>query len=193
MKKSLIYLGMILVLTQIVLAGVTNPLPTELNLLKGESGRFKFQIQTIASNQEVECTSILPEDSIFDIDFDPPTIIVPAGTVRDIYGTVSVPRDIDFGTYEESFCIGCTPTTGQEGAAVTIETCGLPIKVNVVAERTRDNMYIPPKPFPFIGKVIVVAVILVTLAIIIYLVWKKKHEKPVKKRTAKKTKKKRKK
>jgi len=184
MKKILICTIMVLILSSIVFAGVTNPLPTELNLLKGESGRFKFQVQTITSDQEVECTSSLSEESIFTIDFDPSTITVPAGTVRDIYGTINVPKNLEYGTYEETFCLSCKPTQSSEGAAVLIETCNLPIKVNVVSERTRDNMYIPPKPFPLYGKVLIGIGGLALIAAIIYLLERKK--KTAKQKTKKK-------
>ncbi|MBW2965822.1 hypothetical protein KY342_01820 [Candidatus Woesearchaeota archaeon] len=170
MRKTILWILGILIIMQIAYAGVTNPLPTELNLYKGETGRFKFQIQTVASNQEIECVYRLAEESPLSVSFDPATIVVPAGTVRDVYGSVTAPRDLDFGTYEEEFCISCKPTQGTAGTSVQIETCDLPIKVNVVEERTRDNMYIPPRPFPFIGKVLIGAGILVLLLIIIYLV-----------------------
>ena len=183
---------MVLILSSLVLAGVTNPLPTELNLLKGESGRFKFQVQTITSDQEVECTSSLPEESIFTIDFDPPTITVPARSVQDIYGTVNVPKDIEFGTYEETFCLSCKPTQSPEGAAVLIETCNLPIKVNVVSERTRDNMYIPPKPFPLYGKVLIGIGGLALAAVIVYLLKRKKKTAKPKRKKKKAVKRKRK-
>ena len=42
-------------------------------------------------------------------------------------------------------------------------TC-LPIKVNVVAERTKDNMYIPPKPMP-------VTTIILILAVVAIVIW----------------------
>ena len=160
-------LGM-LIISQIAYAGVTNPLPTELNLFKGESGRFKFQIQTVASNREVECNYRLAEDSPLIVEFDPAEITVPAGTVREVRGTVTVPEEVGFGTYEEKFCISCRPTAGQTGTSVAIDTCDLPIKVNVVSERTKDNMYIPPKPSPFPWQTLVM--ISLVLAVVIALI-----------------------
>lgn len=185
MRKLILWILGILIIAQIAYAGVTNPLPTELNLLKGESGRFKFQIQTIASNQEIECTYALAEESPLLVSFDPTEIIVPAGSIREVRGTVTVPKDLDFGTYEEKFCISCKPTEGTAGTSVAIDTCGLPIKVNVVSERTRDNMYVSPKPFPLIGKVLIIAGILI--AIIIYYLWQRGYL--VKRKAARKKKK----
>lgn len=175
MKRIIIWILSLLIIAQIAYAGVTNPLPTELNLLQGESGRFKFQIQTIASNQEIECISSLAGESPLIIEFDPAEIIVPAGTVREVRGTVTVPQNLEFGTYEEEFCISCSPTQGTAGAAVKIDTCDLPIKVNVVQERTRENMFIPPKPFPLIWKVIIISAVLIIIALIWLYLWERKH------------------
>jgi len=190
-KKILLVLTFLifLIVAQTVSAGVTNPLPTELNLLKGESGRFKFQIQTIANNQEIKCSYYLADESLLKVSFDPSEIIVPAGTARDIYGTVTVPRELDYGTYEENFCISCKPTAGQAGTAVEINTCDLPIKVNVVTEEQKEagkaNMNIPPKPIaiPY-GTLIAILIILAAMAVVYHLL-KKGHlrvrvKKPVK-------------
>jgi hypothetical protein len=155
--KKIIFLLALLVLSSFALAGVTNPLPTELNLEKGENGRFKFQIQTVASNQELNCNYYLTGAAVFDVEFDPDTIIVPAGTVREVYGTVKVSRDMDYGNYQEEFCISCFPTDNPGGAAVAVETCGLPLNVNVVDERIGENMNIPPKPVPMLLILIIVA------------------------------------
>ncbi len=189
MKKTILWILGILMIAQIAYAGVTNPLPTELNLFRGETGRFKFQIQTVASNQELECLFYLSEESPLQVTFDPATIIVPAGTVRDVYGSVFVPRDLKFQTYEENFCISCAPTEGAAGTSVKIETCDLPIKVNVVQERTRDNMFVPPRPFPLYLKILIGAGVLIAIIIVIYLIRKllgKKKVKVVKKKAAKK-------
>lgn len=156
--KKIIFLLALLVLSSFALAGVTNPLPTELNLEQGESGRFKFQIQTVASNQELSCNYYLTnEEKNFDVRFDPDNIIVPAGTVREVYGTVKVPRNLAYGNYVEEFCISCYPTDSPTGAAVAVETCGLPLNVNVVEQRTTENMNVPPKPLELTLMLIVLA------------------------------------
>ncbi len=187
----MLFLLGILILSQIAYAGVTNPLPTELNLMKGESGRFKFQIQTVASNQELECDYFQETESPLEVVFDPPHIVVPAGTVREVRGTVTVPKDVDFTTYEETFCISCKPVLGEAGTAVKIDTCGLPIKVNVVSEEQRDtgkeNMYVPPKPFPEIYKVIIIVGAAAIAIIVYYLLRLQQKKKPKKKKAKAKT------
>lgn len=173
--KTIAYLAILLILSSAALAGVTNPLPTELNLKPGESGRFKFQIQTVASNQELNCRYYLTEASVLSVKFDPAEIVVPAGTVREVYGTVKASRSLDYGAYAEKFCISCFPTSSPSGAAVAVETCDLPIKVNVVEERAKDNMYVPPKPFSAVLLLIVVLGI-VTAGVIGYSYLRHKKE-----------------
>ncbi len=57
-----------------------------------------------------------------------------------------------------------------------IDTCDLPIKVNVVSERARDNLYVPPKEVPIPWQtVIIVAAILVVIALIVLYLWEKRH------------------
>ena len=55
-KRILVGLIAILFVIQVVSGGVSNPHPTQLELTGGESGRFKFQIQTIASPYDVLCS-----------------------------------------------------------------------------------------------------------------------------------------
>ena len=176
MRKTILWMLSILIIAQIAYAGVTNPLPTELNLFKGETGRFKFQVQTIASNRELECTPSLAAESPLVIEFDEEIMIIPAGTVRDIYGTVIVPDEIEFGAYEENFCVSCKPVQGISGTGVQIDTCDLPIKVNVVDERARDNMYVPPKETGLLlWQIVVLSVVLIAIALSLLYLWEKKH------------------
>ena len=64
-----------------------------------------LSIKTVASNQEIECNYYLSGESELEVTFDPANVIVPAGTVRDIYGSVFAPRNLELETYEENFCI----------------------------------------------------------------------------------------
>lgn len=176
--KLLLFPVIFIILLQTAFAGVTNPLPAEIELLKGESGRFKFQIQAIAHEETVECSYSMenPESSL-KVSFDEPSTIVQAGTVRDVYGTVKAPRSLDFGEYTEYFCVNCRAISPPPpGAQVQINVCSLPINVNVVKERTKDNMYIPEKPLPalFYPMITALAVILILIAIIVILLLKKR-------------------
>lgn len=163
-------------------AGVTNPLPTEIELLKGESARFKFQIQAVAHPYAVRCTYSLEEEPIFRVSFDSAETIVEGGKTKDVYGTVTAPRKLDYGGYSATFCVSCKDiqTPPQPGANVEILTCGLPININVVKERTRENMFVPPKPreplfMPFVGAVIIIIILL--MIILYFLIKNRKKEK----------------
>lgn len=184
-KKIILFsLIALLFVIQSVNAGVTNPQPTELELTRGESGRFKFQIQTIASLSSVLCTYSLKGESPLIIEFDDDEVLVEANTKKYVYGTVTIPENIteqvSFDTlslmvFEENFCVSCRNVKGIAGASVQINTCDLPISVRVVNVRARKNMYIPPKPLPApklpITSIIIISAIIVIitlLAIIIY-------------------------
>lgn len=180
MKKQIFLIFIILLIVQIAFAGVTNPLPSELNLLKGESGRFKFQIQAVTSENDLVCIVSPESEAFFNVDFDKTEIEVAAGTIEEVYGTVNVPGNLEFGSYEASFCISCSPAGGASGTAVSIDTCGLPINVNVVEQRTKENMNIPSKTIPLLLIIAIFAVIAV-FVLLFYMLWKKSKSISVKK------------
>ncbi len=162
----------IILLSQLAYAGVTNPLPSEMQLLEGESGRFKFQIQAITSEQDLICEPSLAEETSLDIDFDQKIITVSAGSIKEAYGTVTAPDKI--GTYTESFCISCEPVSDIAGTSVQMDTCDLPITVDVVGEKTKENMTVEPeKPLPSVLILLMVAGIIAAAYIIFYIVKKK--------------------
>lgn len=170
-----------ILLAQIAFAGVTNPLPSEIQLLKGESGRFKFQIQTIAHPYAVICSYAVEENPIFNLRFDDAELIVEGNQVKDFYGTVTAPRKLDYGKYSAKFCISCKDIQNppQPGANVEIRTCGIPINIDVVKQRTVQNMFIPPKQRSplFFPLIIAIIIILILLAILIYFLLKNRKSK----------------
>ncbi len=170
---------MLLIIIQIVSAGVTNPAPTNLELKKGESGRFKFQIQNTKQAEPVICSAVLEGDSPLIIEFDEEEMAVEGNSIKYFYGTVTPPDDdtrsegrlkpIEFGQYTQSFCVQCRKGAAAAGAAIQIITCSLPINVNVVEGRTKENMYITPKPIKIIHILIAVIIIILILIILVYL------------------------
>lgn len=137
MKKINLLLIFILLLP-VVLAGVTNPLPTELELLKAEEGRFKFQIQNLNRPVPISCEFELQGDSPMKIEFDDDSVIVDANSKQDFLGTVKAPKT--YGRYVQEFCVRCIPVDEASGASVRIDSCGLPVAINVVSSRTIENM-----------------------------------------------------
>lgn len=180
---------------QIVSAGVSYPLPTNLELLKGESGRFKFQIQNVGKPDTVICTATLG-DSLLIVEFDEEEMVVAGGAVKSFYGTVTVPDDYSHSSvgfnptseeYTQTFCIQCKGESTTPGATIQIRSCDLPINVKVVDIRTKENMFVVPKPAPK-PPTLLYAGIALLLVIIIHMIIKLKKKKKIKKK-AKKTKK----
>lgn len=179
--KFWLFSVMFVLLLETAFAGVTNPLPTEIELLKGESGRFKFQIQSVAHEETIECTySLENPEPVLKVSFDEASVVVEAGTVKNVYGTVKVPGSLDLGKHTEYFCVKCRAIQPPPpGAQIHIDVCSLPINVNVVKERTKENMFIPGKPLPalFYPMIASLAVILVLVVIIIVLLLKRRKKK----------------
>jgi len=151
--------------------GVTRPLPYELELLRGESDRFKFQIQVVPSEYEKKCSYSIKEGFPLEVTF-PETALVSPGQRKDIIGTITVPKNTNFGTYTGELCVHCEDAIEQAGTVVKQDVCGYPLKVNVVATRTRDNMPIPVEEKPFINTTMLIIgsiVFIVGLTIIILI------------------------
>ncbi|MBW3004045.1 hypothetical protein KY337_05775 [Candidatus Woesearchaeota archaeon] len=188
--KKLITLLLVLLVAQFVFAGVTNPLPSELQLLKGESGRFKFQIQNINKPTAVECSLEL-EGSFLDVEFDDDVVTVDANAISEFYGTVKAPKEL--GKYTQNFCVKCAPIDQASGAAVTVDSCGLPINVNVVLTKTRENMTVENKSSNMLPVIIVIIVLVVIFLLYWYMLRPKlkasaKKARPAKKKESKKPK-----
>lgn len=183
MKKIIAVILFSLILLPIVYAGVTNPLPPELELLKSESGRFKFQIQNLNKPQAIECIYELQGDSDLKIDFDDEVLIVDANSRAEFYGTVKAPKSLGF--YTQNFCVKCSPVTGESGAFVKIDSCGLPVNVNVVQQRSTLNMTVPEKVLD-LTLIIAVALILTLVLFLLLFHFKVGRYKHGKKTVAKK-------
>mgnify|MGYP001565169296 FL=1 len=163
-------------LSSIVSAGVTNPLPSNIELTSGESGRFKFQIQATQSESDLNCNFNFQNQPPFKVEFDQDMVLVKGKSVQDIYGTITT-SGLDIGNYKSEFCVVCDPLQKQAGASVKIDTCGLLLNVNIVPIRTRDNLYVPPQSnsMGWIVFGIIIIIIIVLVIIIIKLLLKRRN------------------
>lgn len=173
--KTILFLALfLLVLAKTAYAGATYPIPSEIELMPGEESRFKFVV-TSPGTSDVDCT-ITPDLLVpFDIIFDETEFsILEGSTAKSVTGTVYVSGDTTVGAYKETFSVTCTPSLGEgvEGSTVSTTTKGLPISVNVVSERTRENMNIPtgeqPSQIPVYFYYVIVIIIILIVAYIIY-------------------------
>lgn len=162
------------------IVGVSNPLPSNINLYKGESGRFKFQIQNNLDPEAKTCEVTLEGDSPLVVEFDDLEFLVGAKSIKEFYGTVNVPSDesradenkdpLEYKKYSQSFCVKCSGSSQTEGAQIQNIACGFPINVNVVTERIKSNAYVPPKPEEPTN-LIATLIILAGILVIIYLIY----------------------
>lgn len=187
MKNITIYLLItILLITNVFATGVSEPFPSNLELLPGESGKFVFQIQSVADPKELSCSVSFQEVDSLDIVFEETSFIVNAGDVRDVLATVTAPRELPYGKYKGSFCISCSNVNVNTGGAspVTFNTCGLDFSVDVVSIRTRNNVDFPEKRVkkPIYLIVLIIAIILMIIVLTYYLIKRRKLNKISKKR-----------
>lgn len=127
--------------------GIGNPIPAVLELKPGESGRFRFQIDASQNAYPTECSYPLDHKTNLNVEFDTPQVTLKAEEIRTLYATVNVPENYEEGNYKETFCVSCgniMPATENAPAAVKAIYCDIPVKVDVVSVRTKENNPVPP-------------------------------------------------
>ena len=173
MKNIKLYITLILLLTTFVRAGVVFPIP-DLQLMPGESGRFQYAIQT--GTPPVQCTMSLNDKTPLEISLDFDEGIVNAQS-KTFYGTATAPREIPFGHYEETFCVTCESLSEAGGASLRQSFCDIPIKVDVVRERTKMNLQLPEKPKEVIDPIAIVGTIVLIILVIVLILFSVKKTK----------------
>lgn len=167
----------IILLFSLVLINITNaaigvgyPFPSQLELKPGEAGRFQFEIQTTSEEGLVICSYNLETPIPLIVDFDEQSVsIPPTGQMirMPVYATVTAPVDINPGSYSTSFCVSCKPAKLESPVGMLGSYCGITFGVDVVSERTRDNPYVPSKPFKL--NLFVLGIVLISIIILIIL------------------------
>ncbi len=181
--KSRIVLSLLIILLSMPIIysyGVTRPLPYELELLREEEGRFKFQVQVVLTENEKVCNYFVKEGFPLEVSFLQDSVTVFPGERKDVIGLINVPGSAGFGRYSGELCVSCVNSGNQEGTVVKQDVCGYPIKVDVVQTRSKDNMFIPVEQSPAINAAILLLgliIFVVGLAIIIFISYKYKRKK----------------
>ena len=176
MKKfNISKFGLILVLTllmsaQIVLSlGVTQPIPSDLKLLRGDTARFFFQIQAVMETNKQSCGySISSSISPLAITFDEKETVVNAGEIKKVYGTVSVPNNAPIKDYGADMTVSCKPSIeGEQSGSVIHKSLVVPFTASVVAtEEERAIRQIPEKQKPAIPSLTIYAIIILVILIV---------------------------
>lgn len=171
MNKTMIYFVMVLVVINFVNAGVVFPIP-DLELRPRDSGRFQF---LITGSPPLKCSVSVDHKTPLIVEFDNSEVIIESQS-QPYYGSVKVPEDMAFGKYKETFCVSCEPLGEGGGSALRQSVCDVPINVEVVGERTRDNIQFPEKPKEKIDFVAIVGLIVLIILVIILILFGLKRE-----------------
>lgn len=173
-KKIYLLLILCLVLVFTVNAGVVLPIP-DLELRPREEGRFQYGIQIGIPPQK--CTISLDHKTPLIVEMDDKEVIM-EGTAKSLFGSVTIPSDARYGKYVETFCVSCEPLSESGGSSLVQSFCEIPINIEVVGERTRENIQFPEKPKEGIDFVAIIgAVVLIILIIVLILFGIKKPKK----------------
>ena len=173
MKKIFTLMFLFLFLFSSVLAiGVSYP--NDLELLRGESGRISFSVQLVKITQKSICTFAMENMASLRLEIDVGNeTVFDANSINYVYGTITVPSDAELKIYEGKLRVSCAPQIELQGSGSKItQSMGVPIKVNVVETRTKENLIVPPKPFDWFWVIIIssiVAIIIVSgLSLYVY-------------------------
>jgi len=151
--------------------GVTVPQPQNIELKPGQASFFTFQIQS--DDFPLICIPILQEAGGLELAVNQQYEVEPNQRYV-VKPQVIAPQQSGFGNYKATFCISCSPSEEVEGSKVVTEVCNLPVTVDVVSERTRENMF-EEEIGPAMGLwITLLLVAIVFLAIVIFYLIRKR-------------------
>ena len=179
--------GFILVLiflmsVQVVLSlGVTQPIPDDLKLLRGDTARFFFQIQNVMEANKQSCTYSMGNMAPLVITFDEKETVIDAGQVQKVYATVSVPADAPIKDYGTDMTVSCKPVFEDQSGSVIHKSMLVPFTASVVeTSGERKIREIPEKQKAAIPSLTIYAIIILVILIVVigvsYFFGKKKKE-----------------
>ena len=171
MKKIIITILAIIFVTSLVSAiGVTYPHPQNIELKPGQSSYFTFQIQS--DDYPLICVPSIQDNDGLELAFNP-QYEIEANQKFNVKPQIIIPKQTPFGNYQAKFCIECSPSEEVEGSRIIPKICDLPITVNVVSERTRENMLEPVSYFSIWITFLIIAILVLAL-VIFYLIRRKR-------------------
>ena len=171
MKKIITTILAIIFVTSLVSAiGVTYPHPQNIELKPGQSSYFTFQIQS--DDYPLICVPSIQDNDGLELAFNP-QYEIEANQKFNIKPQIIIPKQTPFGNYQAKFCIECSPSEEVEGSRIIPKICDLPITVNVVSERTRENMLEPVSYFSIWITFLIIAILVLAL-VIFYLIRRKR-------------------
>jgi hypothetical protein len=164
----IIFLTVLLSIQIVSSLGLTRP-TSGINLLRGDSTQFSFQIQAVTSTEDQSCTYSMSGLDPLIITFDENQVIVKAGEIKNVYGTVSIPDDAEIKKYTGEITVKCKPQVEGVSGSLIQRTMISDFSVSVVGtEEERETRSVPKEKvtaplynFPMILLIIVVMILVV--------------------------------
>ena len=167
-----VLLGLFLTAHPATSIGLTSPLPAFLKLLRGDSTEFFFQLQNLGNSNKIKCTYSIDGLSPLSISFEGNTVIVDANSIKNVYGTVTVPADAPIKSYHGSLTATCEPLIeGEVTGSKILNTMIVSFDLSVVAkpeERAAPSLpkeEIPPLVMSTSGILLIVILVVVIIGI----------------------------
>lgn len=157
--------------------------PADMQLKPSQSDRFKFEIQAVSHPNNLLCSYHLDKKTDFDVVFDAEgPVTIEAGGVALVTGTVTVNETKQTGAYTRNIEVSCkdiTDNIGNQGSAA-VGVYNIFLNVNVVQDRTLENIFIssPQQEKPLLTTPVATALIaLVIIAIVVLAIVLKRRKK----------------
>ncbi|MDI6826521.1 MAG: hypothetical protein QMD36_05060 [Candidatus Aenigmarchaeota archaeon] len=175
----IIFLTLLMTIQTVSSLGVTQPIPIDLKLLRGDAARFYFEIQATMDSKQYCTYSVTGLDPLV-ISFDKKEVVVNAGDIKNIYGTVSVPIDAPIKTYDGTLIVSCKPHVELEASGSVIQqTMGVKFVIDVI-EKLEERVVreIPEKEKPKVSPLsLILLIIVLILSIVGFYLTRKKERK----------------
>jgi len=165
-----IVLEVLLSFQSVLALGVTRPVPYDVQLMKGETAGFVFEIQAVTSGEKQLCSYGISGLDPLQVTFEEKEAIVDAGSIKNVYGTVTVPNNAETKTYAGTLSVSCGAySEGQvSGSVVKTTVGGSSFNVKVVDVRSQEIRNIGPPAeagFDYSTIIIIVAIIIIVIVV----------------------------
>ncbi len=120
---------------------VTQPMPSDLTLKRGDTIPFKFEIQAISSKEDQICTYSISGLKPIKVGFDKEEALVKTGNILDVFGTLEVPVNAPTKEYEGNLIVNCKPDIVSVGVSLIAQTTEIPFLVKVIESEEVETPY----------------------------------------------------
>lgn len=166
----IILLTLLLSIQTIRSMSLSEPIPVDLKMIRGDSARFYFFIGTAGSGTRQFCSYTINGMEPLIITLDENKITMNPDENKRIYGTISVPDDAPIKTYTGKLAVDCKPDLkeSESGGSMITNSMGTQFKVDVVGKQEeRIIQNIPEKEKPKVSPIILILIIIILILAIV--------------------------